>query len=592
MKNNRGPDLKKKMKKSGSIKRQELDTMRKNTKPPQPCSAAGTPNYMKPTTSSDARKEVSTKTPPDNSNFRRKSSNSSKITLTSANNKTSGSKKTMRTLTKNPSFKPSRAFVRKCPPVVLVENLDAQRATCSSTLKDSKFPAYLSLNHGGTESEGTSAIKVCPYTYCSLNGHHHNPLPPLKCFLSARRRMIKTQRNVKLGCLSPRRVKGVVGDSGPVFDEKIGMNDDLESSIVSPIKDFFIEIYSKKNEDEEEGVLGGPICYEVDTNETCGQEGDVNSMDIGEKDLIEQNEEVKVDEESRPNVGFDEISSDMEWETQEIYHSALHLDYDYEYEYEYSPETEAAKVESHIIYDEFIIKSDKNDGRFDDECLLDEASQESFDEEGFSSDSFSNSDDGEFTGLLQNLNDMENSSPVEIPAQDEPDTITNNSASSQNSTEQVHQIQSEPSDENQEVVQLKSAEMVNKAKAKNKAETETEDSSCALLLAIAKRKKPIEDVDESGQFNPRAPNFLPLEPDQEAEKVELKHQDLDEKKNAEEWMVDYALRQVVTKLGPARKKKVALLVEAFEKVMPITKCELQLRHTSVFDQARPMQACG
>ncbi|KAJ0980904.1 hypothetical protein J5N97_009175 [Dioscorea zingiberensis] len=41
---------------------------------------------------------------------------------------------------------------------------------------------------------GSSSMKVCPYTYCSLNGHgRHELLPPLKHFLSARRRVIKKQ---------------------------------------------------------------------------------------------------------------------------------------------------------------------------------------------------------------------------------------------------------------------------------------------------------------------------------------------------------------------------------------------------------------
>ncbi|KAK4253800.1 hypothetical protein QN277_010429 [Acacia crassicarpa] len=94
------------------------------------------------------------------------------------------------------------------------------------------------------------------------------------------------------------------------------------------------------------------------------------------------------------------------------------------------------------------------------------------------------------------------------------------------------------------------------------------------------------------KFNPREPNFLPLVPDPEAEKVDLKHQMMDERKNAEEWMVDYALRQTVTKLAPARKRKVALLVEAFESVNPISKCETHMRNKSSFSHPRPIQACS
>ncbi|GKE53596.1 plant calmodulin-binding protein-related, putative isoform 1 [Tanacetum coccineum] len=79
--------------------------------------------------------------------------------------------------------------------------------------------------------------------------------------------------------------------------------------------------------------------------------------------------------------------------------------------------------------------------------------------------------------------------------------------------------------------------------------------------------------DDSKEFNPRGPNFLPGVPDPDAETVDLKHQTMDERKNAEEWMVDFALQQAVTTLAPARKKRVSLLVEAFEKVLPIPKYE-------------------
>ncbi|CAN1160468.1 Calmodulin binding protein PICBP, partial [Linum perenne] len=50
----------------------------------------------------------------------------------------------------------------------------------------------------------------------------------------------------------------------------------------------------------------------------------------------------------------------------------------------------------------------------------------------------------------------------------------------------------------------------------------------------------------------------------EGEKVDLKHQMMDERRNSEEWMIHPSLQQTVTKLATARKRKVALLVEAFK----------------------------
>lgn len=120
-----------------------------------------------------------------------------------------------------------------------------------------------------------------------------------------------------------------------------------------------------------------------------------------------------------------------------------------------------------------------------------------------------------------------------------------------------------------------------------------EESTSKNWRGAIRRKRGVEDDDEMRKFNPKEPNFLPLAPEPEQEKVDLRHQMVDERKNAEDWMLDCALRQAVTKLAPARKKKVALLVEAFETVMPAApKCETNARKTSAFGHAGRIQACS
>jgi ribosomal protein S18 len=86
------------------------------------------------------------------------------------------------------------------------------------------------------------------------------------------------------------------------------------------------------------------------------------------------------------------------------------------------------------------------------------------------------------------------------------------------------------------------------------------------LRKVVLLKRFIKALEKVRKFNPRGPRYLPLEADSEDEKVQLRHQDMAERKGTEEWMLDYALRQVVSKLTPARKRKVELLVEAFETV--------------------------
>ncbi|KAF2308161.1 hypothetical protein GH714_036047 [Hevea brasiliensis] len=85
-------------------------------------------------------------------------------------------------------------------------------------------------------------------------------------------------------------------------------------------------------------------------------------------------------------------------------------------------------------------------------------------------------------------------------------------------------------------------------------------------------KIPLPDIqDESPDDHSVAsnePQFLHLNPEKEAEKVHLRHQDMEDRKNPDEWMLDYALQQVVAKLTPAQKRKVQLLVEASETVIP------------------------
>ncbi|CAN6444132.1 unnamed protein product [Victoria cruziana] len=167
------------------------------------------PNYMKPTSSSDKRKEnvqVNNQAQGGrDSNYIRKrpDARGSKSTTASAS---ASASKNVKQLTRSSSLKPIKPSM-KATGLPFFSLQDITRSTCSSTIKDSKFPDYLDLHPGGTESEGTSIFKVCPYTYCSLNGHFHKPLLPLKHFISARRRLLKTQKSLKMKGSIPRKIK-------------------------------------------------------------------------------------------------------------------------------------------------------------------------------------------------------------------------------------------------------------------------------------------------------------------------------------------------------------------------------------------------
>ncbi|KAJ8570449.1 hypothetical protein K7X08_037421 [Anisodus acutangulus] len=85
----------------------------------------------------------------------------------------------------------------------------------------------------------------------------------------------------------------------------------------------------------------------------------------------------------------------------------------------------------------------------------------------------------------------------------------------------------------------------------------------------------IKELEKLRKFNPRKPRYLELEPDPEEEKVNLKHQTEDERKRTEEWMLDYALQQAISQLAPTQKRKVGLLVTAFETVVPPQRSNIQ-----------------
>ncbi|KAJ6713986.1 CALMODULIN-BINDING PROTEIN-RELATED [Salix viminalis] len=832
---NRGPDMKKKMKRSRSIKLSDIESLKSSSPPPlrksmpqpgkppppplnAPATEAtpqkqliikttdGSPNYMKSTSSSEARKE--------------------------------------------------RSLVALC------EDVSAQTSTCSSTLKDSKFPPYLMLNPGGTESEGTSVVKVCPYTYCSLNGHHHKPVPPLKCFLKARRHSLKVQKSMKWEVLSPRRAR----PSGEGTEEIHGDRPMIQETG----KDFFIEFFSKDTEDgafsgEPEGRVNescfytsheaageqdgnnqvsesssdesqeSEIDFEENFNDTDAPETDERDGDADTCSSTLSGEEATMgscenwsDSEGECQASMeedDDISeeSDMEWEqgqlsTSEVVTEADDLNKPDEDEFgtkvEGTPETK--KPDWHE--DSEIIISDDAVSNCTEEILADEVLQELFAEETTSSDMQCSDSDSESDGIphyweilesIQGARDL--AYDQESSAEDAFEALKTEEAREKNQDEGVHEMENdvnetlsqigddendctadisvevlnghqedtslqtdhatmrlqnqiadspqisdkmdmvgankdesidqkiEVSENNQDFAiaelpyceagdatedqdQVANAELTfeidvsdstqsvsdadqgdtteacqldgtvedssssqdlvnhststephnhqldehdetnNVLESQNLSEEDQDETTKIKILTAmdfekinlteddtrdaektevevcnesdveesllsanngtstgSKRpfvytrgnpdpelhetcnnrkwtfgdKKPIMDLEEEREFNPREPNFLPVVPDPEAEKVDLRHQMMDERKNSEEWMIDYALRQTVTKLAPARKRKVALLVEAFENVLPAPKYETRIRHTpAAFSHTRTIQACS
>ncbi|XP_065855222.1 calmodulin binding protein PICBP-like [Euphorbia lathyris] len=195
------------------------------------------PNYMKTTTCSTAKKDNFQKSKPPRSltrlpstkfrrpggsDLRKKMNKSKSIKLRNQSydaenaqfqasprlSKSDLSNKSPKVVKRMSSMRPVRMLKKMSS---LRTNRNIQRSTCSWTLKDSKFPNHLELESGGSESQGISTIKVCPYTYCSLHGHSHSTLPPLKRFVSMRRRALRTQKSSLRPKTSSNVKKGIRG---------------------------------------------------------------------------------------------------------------------------------------------------------------------------------------------------------------------------------------------------------------------------------------------------------------------------------------------------------------------------------------------
>ncbi|XP_021750739.1 RNA polymerase-associated protein LEO1-like [Chenopodium quinoa] len=679
-----------KMKKSRSIEvgfrsssKGSHDVLRRPGKPPSLGSSTPktqssskssdtSPNYMKSTRSYEARKEERLQ----------------KVAKTLS--RTSSSYKIVRTLSKVPSFK-------HC----------ARTTTCSSTLKDSKFPRYLKLKPGATEAEGRSVPRVCSYNHCSLNGDHHNPAPPLKRFMSTRRRLLKTQKVDTPKVLSPHKAK---------LSECKGKGKQEQK------EDFFVEIYvSDRGVDTpvSQSLSDGP-CSEIDQSE----EPNYSNLNFCPKDedypliTVQSYQEV----ESSPSVSLDEFScgnSDIEWEQQEQTcvndNCEIHAQSDCSYDenksdfetgsshggyletcHEYPPyvddeiveylcfsdadslpdcksaQTGERNIEEPLMVEEKdeMNSGAKNEVAEEDSTLADEATelntevdeptntkgeiitdlikeiteaqdkgldsyQEPVKTEG---DQCEKSDEDYNIGEAREENaadpGMEEREPIEeitempqttekLETSDAKEGICTANNDDQDGTDHsgdfatragqkaneaaveiCFSTRSEKCEDENDSSELESNENYvegdkasgmensNSTEATSRCTSNNGESdgnqelnSCNKLKRGMRCMKADED-DEESQFNPRGPNFLDVEPDPEAEKVDLRHQEIDGRRNAEEWMLDHALQKTVNQLTPSQKRKVALLVEAYETVLPVAKDESMRKNSSESDHEK------
>ncbi|CAA6669012.1 unnamed protein product [Spirodela intermedia] len=189
------------------------------------------PNYMKLTQSSSARREkvkvqVIDVSPAMAAAEKRRNPRPAKVS--EPPKRPSGddsNQKPAKVLTRKLSLRATRPLMREKS-----FSIGPARGTCSSTMKHSKFPNRPDPKSRLSEAEKTSILQVCPFNYCSLNGHHHPPLPTLRRLVSGRRQLLKNQ-SMKLRGLSSFKRRG----SNKKKEVEMG-EDGCED-------DFFVEIY-------------------------------------------------------------------------------------------------------------------------------------------------------------------------------------------------------------------------------------------------------------------------------------------------------------------------------------------------------------
>lgn len=113
------------------------------------------------------------------------------------------------------------------------------RKTCSSILKESKFPKQLKLHTGERiKWEDTSVQHFCRYTHCSLNGNHHSPQPTVQKSFS----FLKSK---KAKCFSSKEFY-LFEKSGSCLEEQ-KITREIIVHTKKPSDAYFVTIYANRN---------------------------------------------------------------------------------------------------------------------------------------------------------------------------------------------------------------------------------------------------------------------------------------------------------------------------------------------------------
>ncbi|KAJ6316784.1 hypothetical protein OIU78_019960 [Salix suchowensis] len=484
------------------------------------------------------------------------------------------------------------------------------------------FQTILSCHREGRESEGNSAMKVCPYSYCSLHGHRHSDVPPLKRFKGTRTSQLGSSGDSAVLETSHDKIAvsssigKTAGSRAESTKEGAHGGDDKDTSNVTSVTD--IQILQQEDDEGRTANLNldGVKIDSHSSNARADASTSVANEQLNKARRLNQ-DRVAESRDINSTVSFASIGKPLLEETavseennQDVQnYRFLSADSEHRCATDVSHETQKEKQKHmglwNLIYQHMATGIATENGAQPHPSK--KAKEEEEDEEtlpginksgsslDFSSTDQSNDeeDHDERSGKIHQyqcnaINLVQEAFDrilAEIPDQSSDDqSITSDTSDKelavkdQSEDEQLNILTSYDSDrdsivQEQEKLRLKADNAFEREKAQSRVESKPNQqmpkgwSNLKKILILKRFVKALEKV---RNFNPQKARYLHAEAEPGSEKVHLRHQTFEERRNSEEWMLDHALQQVISTLAPAQKRKVALLVQAFETVTPLT----------------------
>ncbi|XP_019187415.1 PREDICTED: uncharacterized protein LOC109181902 isoform X3 [Ipomoea nil] len=512
----------------------------------------------------------------------------------------SSSVKSFQTLMRSSSLRTLRVSFksRRRSAKFLPEAKPVDTATCSSTIKNSKFPEKVELLPGQAESERISVYRVCSYHHCSLNGHSHDSpsIPPKR--VHPRRRWSTSGKTTKLSTkeLIPIDTSQISSGVDPLMHKKSS-----PQPTVSVTEDSSVRENSESYADLVEIIFGETSFPEKNYQETLNQIGKTanwccscnsSKPNVDSEEFRENQEEISEPDKGlivKPTPAGELESKNLpQVVDSEAKSSSLKTP---------TPQDSKEKQLSmwNLIHHHMVsglaagsnnkpLNGSDEANHADDSNKLPAAPESSrvyADVAAAAADQDGENQEIEVRKLLAIKLVREAIEKVLLPEVPDQSSDDQSITSETTSEQEILEINKEnasvqenymDADRNQDLATAlpgngSQGEVKTRREVAMKSERKAPKHWSNLKKWILLQRF-IKELEKVKRISPMKPRQLQLEHDPEAEKVRLRPQVVDEKRRTEEWMLDYALQQAVSQLAPTQRRKVELLVRAFETVVP------------------------